>query len=337
TLETALAGTTSMVGAVAGTLEAAGESVNSTTTGRKVDSFWESFIEKLPNAVHENMARYMYSPRTEDGKAIEGMFGLAMEELASWGSAAGDKVMEHGRANDWDPETTAIIAAAARTAPEAGFLLAPFAGAKGMSIKRAYDAKVKRRMAGENVEAFDQALIRRYGDPSKHLREGIKQRQDELAILYDDVSPDPMKRQYILHKEAELTKLIEEEARIANKTGETVMNPREVVDLATEEQILKMNEEAMMRSLKGEDNMRPVVVEKTMEGTTILSGLESAFDAAIFGEREIPVKLITQSIPKGARKAEVDSMNNMYDSWLIIEHQNLKRNKLPRSEKFAED
>jgi len=335
--EAGIQGGTSLVGALAGVIAAAAQSVNNDVTGQKVDGFWKSFVEKLPNEVHENMARYMYSPRTEDGQAIEGMFGLMLEELASWGEAGADKVLEHGRENDWDPIVTAATATALRIVPETVFFLAPFGGKKLMDVKRASDAKVRRRALGDIESTFDQELIRRYGDPTKKLREGISGLESELTVLKRDVAPDPLKTQYILSQEQKLNTLIAEEARQSGKSGETVMNPREVVDMATEEQILQINEVEVIRSLKGETKDRPVVIRRSAGGSEIVSGLEKAFDAAVFGEKEIPIKIIQDVITPSTKAAEWKSMNNMFDSWLIIENENRKALKLPRKEQLARD
>lgn len=200
----------------------------------------DEFISRLPDSVTKHR-EYVYkylAPRTESGKALEGMLGMAFGELAELGEGAGDSILQAAIEKGASPEVAAGLATVARIVPEGLVMLAGLKIGKKAGLydklESTWADALLRNAEGKSLNIFDPRFRVKFPE----IGVEVEAKMRALATEYEALSKQGMRTEIedarFTKIESELDILSASFFKLEGSNARTYQTPDELLQLAEE-------------------------------------------------------------------------------------------------------
>lgn len=273
-------------------------------------------IKDAPDLINYMRDTFRYEPRSAGGQALEGLIGGLFGEVAKMGEVAGDAVADAG--------LPPSLSMAARIAPEAIVMLAPFA-LKGKPVdslaKDVMDANAKAKAAGKKATIFSKKRAAELEAAQEQLNKIKAKPQAEVTAQEAAAIPE------LTNKIQEIgTKLAEEKGLDYIRKADT----DSVLSKVSEAELLNADLKRVQELVKEAKNpdfeytsssAKPI--ETVIDGTktTVTSGIEELVAAKILGEKKVHVRTILPHPKPKAVEAMAKQVNEITNQARILDEQ----------------
>lgn len=271
----------------------------------------KSFSNLLVENVEQGLTDFAWTPVTESGRNLEGVFIETFGTIDELAKRGGDIVFEN--AMEFEPALAPALGTAARMIPDAAMTIVGFKLGKSQAdkMKAAVEEAAAKKARGETPDqVFDENVTREF----QNLSNDEIKRQDLLLAEQSKIRETPYvdrtpeQKQKLAEVEGELEALAAKQFKVTENTLLTTMRPEDVLESATAEQLKKVDSEVFVSQASDGGVTEPIVLRRDGSELKIVSGLESAAAAKVLGNDKVPVRIEVERIDPATQKTLSDQL-----------------------------